>query len=77
MLMNKIFYLQHITCVTAIAASPPKPIVADYLLGGASSLLFPTLEPNVFNFVNIMQTNDPETIGNLAKVILHGLKLYT
>ena len=34
-------------------------------------------EPNVFNFVNIMQTNDPETIGNLAKFILHGLKLYT
>ena len=34
-------------------------------------------EPNVFNFVNIMQTNDPETIGNLAKCILHGLKLYT
>ena len=33
-------------------------------------------EPNVFNFVNIMQTNDPETIGNLAKFILHGLKLY-
>ena len=27
--------------------------------------------------VNIMQTNDPETIGNLAKFILHGLKLYT
>ena len=36
-------------------------------------------ETNVFNFVNIcfMQTNDPETIGNLAKFILHGLKLYT
>ena len=34
-------------------------------------------ESNVFNFVNIMQTNDPETIGNLAKFILHGLKLYT
>ena len=34
-------------------------------------------EPNVFNFVNIMQTNYPETIGNLAKFILHGLKLYT
>ena len=34
-------------------------------------------EPNVFNFLNIMQTNDPETIGNLAKFILHGLKLYT
>ena len=34
-------------------------------------------EPNVFHFVNIMQTNDPETIGNLAKSILHGLKLYT
>ena len=34
-------------------------------------------EPNTFNFVNIMQTNDPETIGNLAKYILHGLKLYT
>ena len=34
-------------------------------------------EPNVFNFVNIMQTNDPVTIGNLAKFILHGLKLYT
>ena len=34
-------------------------------------------EPNVFNFVNSMQTNDPETIGNLAKFILHGLKLYT
>ena len=32
---------------------------------------------DVFNFVNIMQTNDPETIGNLAKFILHGLKLYT
>ena len=32
-------------------------------------------EPNVFNFVNIMQTNDPEIIGNLAKFILHGLKL--
>ena len=31
-------------------------------------------EPNVFNFVNIMQTNYPETIGNLAKFILHGLK---
>ena len=31
-------------------------------------------EPNVFN---IMQTNYPETIGNLAKFILHGLKLYT
>ena len=30
-------------------------------------------EPNVFNVVNIMQTNDPETIGNLAKFILHGL----
>ena len=23
-------------------------------------------EPNVFNCVNIMQTNDPVTIGNLA-----------
>ena len=34
-------------------------------------------EPNVFNFVNIMQANDPETIGNLAKFILHVLKLYT
>ena len=34
-------------------------------------------EPNVFNFVNIIQTNVPETIGNLAKFILHGLKLYT
>ena len=34
-------------------------------------------EPNVFNCVTIMQTNDPETIGNLAKFILHGLKLYT
>ena len=34
-------------------------------------------EPNVFNFVNIMQTNYPETIGNLAKLILHGLKQYT
>ena len=34
-------------------------------------------EANVFNFVNIMQTNDPVTIGNLAKFILHGLKLYT
>ena len=34
-------------------------------------------EPNVFNFVNIMQRNDPETIGNLAKYILHGLQLYT
>ena len=34
-------------------------------------------EPKVFNFVNIMQTNDLETIGNLAKFILHGLKLYT
>ena len=33
-------------------------------------------EPNVFNFVNIMQTNDPETIGNLAKFILYGLKIY-
>ena len=33
-------------------------------------------KPNVFNFVNIMQTNDPETIGNLAKYIFHGLKLY-
>ena len=32
-------------------------------------------EPNVLNFVNIMQTNDPETIGNLAKLILHGVKL--
>ena len=32
-------------------------------------------EPNVFNFV--MHTIDPETIGNMAKVILHGLKLYT
>ena len=32
-------------------------------------------EPNVFNVVNIMQANDPETIGNLAKFILHGLKL--
>ena len=29
------------------------------------------------HFLNIMQTNDPETIGNLAKFILHGLKLYT
>ena len=35
-------------------------------------------EPNVFNFENSMQSaNDPETIGNLAKCILHGLKLYT
>ena len=35
-------------------------------------------EPNVFNFVNIMQTNDPDTIiGNLSKFILHGLKLYS
>ena len=34
-------------------------------------------EPNVLHFVTIMQTNDPETIGNLAKFILHGLKLYT
>ena len=34
-------------------------------------------EPNVFNFVNIMQTYDPKTIGNLAKFILHVLKLYT
>ena len=34
-------------------------------------------ESNVFNFVNIVQTNDPETIGNLAKFILHGLKLCT
>ena len=34
-------------------------------------------ESNLFNFVNIMQNNDPETIGNLAKFILHGLKLYT
>ena len=34
-------------------------------------------EPNVFNFVNIMQTNDSETIGNISKFILHGLKLYT
>ena len=25
----------------------------------------------VFNFVNIMQTNDPETIGNLAKFIFN------
>ena len=33
-------------------------------------------EPNAFNFVNIMQTNDPDTICNLAKFILHGLKLY-
>ena len=31
-------------------------------------------EPNVFNFVNIMQTNDPETIGNLAKVYLAWIK---
>ena len=35
------------------------------------------MEPNLLNFVNIMQTNDPETIGYLAKFILHGLKLYT
>ena len=35
--------------------------------------LSPRMERNVFNFVNIMQTNDPETIGNLAKFILHGL----
>ena len=28
-------------------------------------------EQNAFNFVNIMQTNDPETIGNQAKFILH------
>ena len=34
-------------------------------------------EQNVFNFVNIMQTNDPETICNLAKFILHGLKILT
>ena len=34
-------------------------------------------EPNVFNFVNIMPKNYPETIGNLAKFILLGLKLYT
>ena len=33
-------------------------------------------ELTVLNFVNIMQTNDPETIGNLAK-FMHGLKLYT
>ena len=33
-------------------------------------------EPNAFNLVNIMQTNDPETIGNQARFILHGLKLY-
>ena len=26
-------------------------------------------EPNVFIVVNIMQTNDPETIGNLARPI--------
>ena len=26
-------------------------------------------ESNVFNVVNIMKTNDPETIGNLAKFI--------
>ena len=32
-------------------------------------------EPNVFNFVNIMLTNDPDTIG--YTFILHGLKLYT
>ena len=32
-------------------------------------------EPNVFSFVNIMQTNDPETIGNLAKFILHAVFL--
>ena len=32
-------------------------------------------EPNVLNFVNIMQTNDPGIIGNLAKFILHGLTL--
>ena len=35
------------------------------------------MEQNVFTFVNIMQGNDPETIGNLAKFILLGLKLYT
>ena len=34
-------------------------------------------EPNVFNFVNVMQMNDPETIGSRAKFILLGLKLYT
>ena len=35
------------------------------------------MEPDVFNFVNIMQTNDTKIIGNLAKFILYGLKLYT
>ena len=36
-------------------------------------------EPNVFDFVNIMQTNDPETIGNVSRcgllifITIHGL----
>ena len=32
--------------------------------------------PNVYNFVHMLQDNDPDTIYSLAKFAFYGLKLY-
>ena len=34
------------------------------------------MRPNVYNFVHILQDDDPDTIYSLAKFAFHGLKLY-
>ena len=38
--------------------------------------LWDRLRPNVYNFVNMFQDNDPGTIYSLAKFAFYGLKLY-
>ena len=34
------------------------------------------MRPNVYNFVHMLQDDDPDTIYSLAKFAFHGLKLY-
>ena len=34
------------------------------------------MRPNVYNFVHMLQDNDPGTIYSLAKFAFYGLKLY-
>ena len=34
------------------------------------------IRPDVYNFVHMLQDNDPDTIYSLAKIAFYGLKLY-
>ena len=34
------------------------------------------MRPNVYNFVHMLQDNDPGTIYGKAKITFYGLKLY-